>query len=153
MSVNVAEGWEDPDRVFFHLKGEWELYRRVDGRDLMEGRATFTPDVQGNLAYHERGRFRTLDGQQIEAERKYVFVAEPRGFSVYFAEMPLRLFHEIRLEAVEGCLVGRADHHCVADIYRSRYAFLPDGRFTVEHEVSGPSKDYVLSTSFARRRV
>lgn len=145
----VVSAWRSPGDVFAGLKGEWKLLRRLDGRGWMQGTATFSDGADGNLAYHERGRVR-LDAQEFEAERKYVFAARPAGFAVYFAETPLRLFHEVELTLANGTLSGQATHLCAADLYRSRYVFLPDGRFTIDHEVTGPKKSYLLSTMFAR---
>jgi hypothetical protein len=145
----VVGAWRSPGDVFAGLKGDWKLSRRLDGRGWMEGTATFSDALDGNLAYHERGRVR-LDTQEFDAERKYIFAPRPAGFAVYFAEIPPRLFHEVELTRANGTLTGQASHLCAADLYRSRYEFLPDGRFTILHEVSGPRKGYSLSTSFAR---
>ena len=142
--------WRSPGDVFALLKGEWRLLRRVDGRLRMQGTATFSDGPDGSLAYHERGSLRLDDGRELAAERRYVFAPRPAGFAVYFAETPLRLFHEVELTLANGTLTGHARHLCAADLYRSRYEFLPDGRFAIHHEVSGPRKDYSLSTSYAR---
>ena len=48
-------------------------------------------------------------------------------------------------------LLGESEHLCGADHYATRYAFQPDGRFTVHHDVRGPRKDYAMTTVYARR--
>jgi hypothetical protein len=141
--------WASPDGVFPRLRGNWAFDRSVDGRNLMQGSASFSDVADGSLAYHEQGLMR-LEGGAFQAERRYVYAGKPDGFAVFFAETPLRLFHEIRLEMTSGNMAGGASHLCSADLYRSDYAFLPDGTFMVRHEVKGPKKDYVLTTSFMR---
>jgi hypothetical protein len=70
---------------------------------------------------------------------------------VFFPDNPPRLFHEIRLREEAGMLLGESEHLCGADHYATRYAFQPDGRFTVHHDVRGPRKDYAMTTVYARR--
>lgn len=125
------------------------LDRRVDSRALMKGFASFSANDDGSLAYYEHGRA-LVDGREFEAERKYLYRARPTGFAIFFAEMPLRVFHEVALEAAHGDLVGQACHLCGEDRYLSRYEFMANGTFFVRHEVFGPRKNYVLETSYCR---
>jgi len=153
----TVAAWGSPADVFRHLQGDWLLDRRVDGLALMQGFASFgvngdrSPDP-GSLAYREHGRARLAEGQEFEAERKYLYRAGPVGFSVFFAEVPPRLFHDVTLEASGGDLVGQACHLCGEDRYLSRYEFLADGTFFIRHDVLGPRKNYVLETSYRRNQ-
>lgn len=140
--------WGNADDVFGNLSGHWRIDRTMDGRALMQGAASFSATREG-LAYHERGQI-TLASGVFDAERRYVFGPLPQGFSVWFAETPARLFHEIELVARDGALVGEAVHPCGDDIYTSRYVFRDDGAFTTAHIVRGPRKDYVLETMYRR---
>lgn len=135
--------------MFDKLTGLWSIDRTMDGRALMRGTATFTATGDDALAYHERGQI-TLASGVFDAERRYVFRPLSRGFSVWFAEHPARLFHEIELAAGNGALAGAAMHPCGEDIYRSRYVFRDDGSFTTAHVVRGPRKDYALETRYRR---
>ncbi len=143
--------WVGPGEVFGRLAGAWEIARRIAPEGTLEGRAVFAPDGAGALAYREEGRLRLAGGFTAAAERNYVFQPRPTGFAVYFAETPPRLFHDVVLAAGrDGRLRGRARHLCVEDLYLTRYAFLPDGRFAVRHRVRGPRKAYRMTTWYRR---
>lgn len=142
--------WNAADGVFTHLAGTWSLVRTIDTGATMSGRSTFMPRDDGSLAYHERGTLTLPGGQRFDAERRYVFRASASGFSVFFAETPERLFHRIVLVPAGNAFHGEAVHPCRDDSYRSSYDFLPDGSFTIQHDVSGPTKSYRSHTIFCR---
>jgi hypothetical protein len=132
------------------LAGSWLLRRSIDNGASMSGSATIVRQDDGCFAYHERGRLRLTDGQQIDAERRYVFEECDGGFDVLFAENPPRLFHRIVLDRSGSGLVGEGMHLCGNDRYDSRYRFEADGTFTIEHAVSGPRKRYTMETLYTR---
>lgn len=143
--------WAGPAEVFGRLAGSWEIARRIAPEGALEGLAIFAPDEGGGLAYREEGTLRLPGGFTAAAERSYLYRPRPEGFAVYFAETPPRLFHDVVLWAVrDGRLRGRARHLCADDLYLTRYAFLPDGRFVVRHRVRGPRKAYSLTTWYRR---
>ena len=143
--------WGGPGAVISRLTGAWEIARRIAPEGALDGRAVFAPDGAGGLAYREEGRLRLAGGFTAVAERSYLFRPRPGGFAVYFAETPPRLFHEVALTvARDGRLHGRARHLCAEDLYLTRYAFLPDGRFVVRHRVRGPRKAYCMTTWYRR---
>jgi hypothetical protein len=143
--------WGTPDSVFDRLEGIWDLDRIIEGKAGMRGSAVFRRLAAGLLKYREEGRIRLADGQTFEGHRDYLFERGPAGFSVLFAEDPPRLFHGIALLRDGDALAGSARHLCAADQYDSRYRFLADGSFVVEHTVYGPRKDYLSRTTFRRR--
>lgn len=149
LAVSDIATWGTADDVFARLAGAWSLARNIDTGASMQGRATFTPRDDGGLAYHEHGVLTLPGGQHFDAERRYIFRASPRGFSVFFAETPERLFHHIALAPVRDGLRGDAVHPCRDDSYVSTYDFYGD-RFTITHDVSGPTKSYRSRTIFTR---
>jgi uncharacterized protein DUF6314 len=151
MKTSTAN-WGAPADVLARLEGDWTIVRHVDGQHLLKGIATFSANGDGSLTYHERGRVHLADGQEFEAERRYLYRASPGGFAVFFFEEPARLFHEIRLEEAHGGMMSEASHLCKEDLYRSRYVFLADGTFLIRHEVSGPRKSFTLETLYDRDR-
>jgi hypothetical protein len=151
MIETAVHVWSDPSEVMNGLAGAWSFDRVVEGQGTMQGNATFTPLDQDRLAYREQGRLRLPNGTELQAEREYIFERCDGGFEVFFKETPPRLFHVIALAPrVGGGLGGAADHLCNLDTYRSSYTFLPDGGFVVRHVVSGPRKDYTMTTTYAR---
>ncbi len=143
--------WHDADAVLSNLIGRWSLDRTIEGHGAMRGVATFMPSDANRLAYREQGNLRLINGTELQAERAYVYEARDAGFNVYFSESPLRLFHRISLIQREGLeYVGEADHPCGEDLYRSTYAFSPNGGFTIRHVVLGPRKNYTMVTTYSR---
>jgi len=143
--------WDDISGVTKALPGSWSFDRVIEGQGTMQGVATFTPLDKEKLAYRERGNLKLLNGTELQAEREYIFSKSDRGFEVFFKENPPRLFHEISLStSVGGELSGDAGHLCNLDNYRSTYTFLPDGKFVIRHVVSGPRKDYTMTTTYSR---
>ena len=151
MNETAIDGWGDASEVTEKLIGSWSFNRLIEGQATMQGIATFTPLDERRLAYREQGHLKLLNGAELEAEREYIFSNSDGGFEVFFKENPRRLFHEISLSAsVGGALSGSAGHLCNLDNYQSSYTFLADGRFVVRHVVSGPRKDYTMTTTYTR---
>jgi hypothetical protein len=149
MSV-IEQSWGRPDEVFRRLVGTWKIERSIEGHGTLAGEAVFAPTDDGMLAYRERGELRLDSGAVLTAEREYLFARRPGGLSVFFAEKPPRLFHEVILTGGEEYLQATADHLCNADHYRSDYAFKADGSFVIRHVVRGPKKDYAIVTVYTR---
>jgi hypothetical protein len=160
-----ASLWGGPDDVLDGLAGAWFLERVIAGQGSnqgsmpqgsmpqgsMSGAATFRRLESGGLAYREEGRLLLPSGEAFDAFRDYLYDRVSGGFAVFFPETPPRLFHEIRLRAeAGGALIGAAEHLCGQDHYATRYAFHPDGRFTLHHDVRGPRKDYASTTVYTR---
>lgn len=151
MSETVIDAWDDALQVMTRLAGAWSFDRVIEGQASMKGLATFTPLDAERLAYREQGRLKLRNGTELEAEREYVFRHRDRGFDVLFKESPPRLFHAIDLAASDGgALSGSAGHLCHLDHYQSTYTFCADGGLIIRHVVSGPRKDYTMTTIYTR---
>ena len=123
MTETTTDIWIDTSEVMQRLTGSWSFDRVIEGHGTMQGTATFSPLDRERLAYYEQGNLKLLNG----------------------------LFHEISLTARSGGgLSGDAGHLCNLDDYQSTYTFLPDGKFVIRHVVSGPRKDYTLTTTYSR---
>lgn len=151
MNETMIDGWGDASEVTKKLIGSWSFNRVIEGQATMQGVAILTPLGEGRLAYREQGNLKLLNGTELQAERDYIFSDSDSGFEVFFNENPPRLFHEISLSAPSGGeLSGSARHLCNLDDYQSTYTFLADGRFVVRHVVSGPRKNYTMTTTYTR---
>ena len=144
------------------LLGSWSLTRSVSDGSRLVGQAAFERLTPESLDYHEQGILTLANGESFEAFRRYVFQETASGFSVWFAESPLRLFHEIVLQPEDSKEIvlqpedsgwrGEAEHLCGADLYRSRYHFTGPDSFSIEHRVDGPRKGYTMVTHYNRER-
>jgi len=156
MNAEYAETpWSDRvEDLLAQLCGLWSISRKVSGQASLNGNAQFTPALDGEFLYREKGVLRLHNGDEFNAERGYVFRGNDGGFAVFFDEMPRRLFHEVTLrksthpsELIYG---GDAVHLCGQDIYASSYHFKKDGTFFIRHDVTGPRKEYVMTTNYVR---
>jgi hypothetical protein len=140
----------DGGRLLSTLNGSWRIRRTIDPEGVLNGTARFSALDGGWLLYAEEGEL-AIHGGQFTAKRSYLFEPKPDGFAVWFDAEPRRLFHEIVLDGSEGGhRTGSAEHLCRADLYRSLYSFEADGRFTIRHRVTGPNKDYTVTTTYTR---
>ena len=132
-----------------YLTGAWEIRRSLEDsrrgqRGTFHGRAVFTPDQEGGLAYREEGRlalgrFETLAHQSY----RYGFPA-PHVAEVSFDDG--RPFHALDLSAGQW----KAEHLCVADLYRAWFRVEGPERWSVTWTVTGPRKDQRLESLFFR---
>ncbi len=134
--------------IFEQLPGSWTQTRNIVPGGRYEGTAIFTRTDQDTLYYTECGIV-TLDTGHIidKAQRSYIFKCVGDQISVLFDEKTPRLFHELTLDDAGK---ATAIHECSDDIYNSSYHFIEPGRFTITHTVTGPRKNYVMTTQYSR---
>lgn len=137
------------------LRGSWRIERTVVDRKHGQN-GTFSGTVElssladGGLHYHEFG---TLDwlGASAQTQRDYRLLptrdpavldwsfVNPNGSASYF-------FHTMNL----GSGLWRANHPCAADTYQVEYQALSQDELSVVWDVTGPSKDNLLTSSWQR---
>jgi hypothetical protein len=123
------------------LAGQWSVARDIDhGRGAFHGDATFTPQPDGTLRWHETGEL-TLDGAQVPAYRTLTIDA---GGHVCFDDG--RPFHDLAL--VDGAC--DAFHPCGPDAYTGRYEVVDDDTLVVTWRVHGPGRDDTIVTRYTR---
>ena len=125
----------------------WAVERRIDDRlsgqpGRFEGQAVFRTAGEG-LVYHEEGWLTLGTATALFASRDYLWRAEGERIAVDYADG--RHFHDF--DPAEGAAV----HACDPDSYRVTYDFSgwPD-TWQSEWAVSGPRKDYVMTTYYLR---
>ncbi|MGR3540637.1 MAG: DUF6314 family protein [Hasllibacter sp.] len=133
-----------PKDVLGALEGEWRLSREVrhagGGTVRAEGRATLAPDGAG-LAEDESGRAILPDGTATSFAQRRLWRAEG-------GSLALRKGDGTLLCALAD---GAGVHDCPPDTYRVRLDLsgLP-GAWAAEWRVTGPRKDYVMTTRYVR---
>ena len=133
------------------LLGDWAVDRLIVDRALamtgrLQGQATFAPSV-GGLLYTEGGTL-TFGDHAGPAEQSYFydFPEGDRRASVRFADG--RAFHDLDLKRGED----RVSHACPPDFYQGMFTALSATTWRSEWTVSGPRKDYELTTTYTRCR-
>lgn len=136
MSGTVAE-----QMLLEWLVGEWVVVREInDGRGAFRGRASFTPQPDRTLRWHETGEL-NLDGTTVPSYRTLTLDAEGQ---VRFDDG--RPFHHLSL--TDG--VCDAFHPCGPDEYTGRYEVVDHATFTVTWRVLGPGRNDTITSQYTR---
>ena len=135
------------------LLGEWDVVREV--RDYRSGRtgtfrgtARLAPEPAAGagvvLSYRERGEL-TFGGHSGPASRSLSYRERPDGAAdVRFADG--RPFYRLDLRGGHW----QAEHLCGADRYVVFLRVLSGDSFTETWRVTGPAKDYEMTTTYVR---
>ncbi|MFD1194249.1 DUF6314 family protein [Seohaeicola saemankumensis] len=127
------------------FEGRWRLDRQITdtrGADaLFTGWAVFAADAEG-LDLHEAGRLELKGQGGFQAERRYLWRQDGAGIAVLFADG--RAFHRFDPAA----RTALADHWCDPDTYEVRYDFSGWPVWRAEWRVTGPRKDYVMTSVY-----
>lgn len=128
------------------FEGDWRLERRIEhaggrGDARLSGRARFLR--AGATLIHEESGTLTVDGSPgpaMQASRRYLWRAEAGWIAVRFDDG--RPFHGFPL----GVLRPEATHLCDPDRYAVRYDFSRWPEWRAVWRVTGPRKDYVMTS-------
>lgn len=132
-----------------YLAGRWRLDREIVDAvgariGTFAGRADLTTEDAWTLRYHERGTLE-LGAHSGEATRALRYhLTDPGRADVHFDHGGF--FHTVDLRD-GGC---RAEHLCVADLYRVTYRIAGPDDWSQEWTVTGPAKAHTIRSAFRR---
>ena len=108
-----------------------------------EGQAAILKGEDGYV-YEETGTLHPPSGPPLVASRRYLWLADGQDIRVSFEDG--RPFHRLSLE------VSRAEdrHDCAPDLYLVRYDFDQWPEWTSRWTVTGPRKNYLMTTRYTR---
>jgi len=126
--------------------GRWTIERQIDDALTSEcarftGNASITR-IKGDWLYRETGQLNLASGHQMRAERTYYWRPRSTGFDVFFEDS--RFFHRFDLGDT-----AEARHWCDPDQYEVAYTFSRWPIWKSKWNVAGPSKSYVMQSTFA----
>ena len=150
-----GQSWRPSGGTLGFLRGRWRAERNLT--DFRQGLAgSFAGEAAfadapadaglraGALAYREQGELR-FGGHRGPASRSLIFLPLPDGTAeVLFADG--RPFY--RLDLRSGC--WQAEHPCGEDQYLVTVRVSGADCFTEDWRVSGPGKDYAMTTTLTR---
>lgn len=139
----TQDGTDGP--VLGDFTGLWRLERQIEDRragaqGAFTGQAQFTPDGAG-LRYTEEGTLSFPGMAPMQATRSYLWRVQSDEIAVFFEDG--RRFHVIGA-------AGQDRHWCDPDTYRVRYGFADWPVWTARWQVSGPRKDYTMTSTYRR---
>lgn len=127
------------------LLGSWTLTRTIDDRcgaetSTVQGTTDLGAEPDGRVRWSESG---TLSRGDLSLPVSRTLFVEPRdgGWFVTFEDG--RDFHP-------WAPGSEVVHPCAADTYVGRIELVDPDRWTVEWHVTGPAKDYTMSSSLTR---
>jgi hypothetical protein len=134
------------------FEGVWQLDRRIEhaggqGGARLTGTARFLRS--GQTLIHEESGCLSIDGMAgpgMQAERRYLWRAEAGWIEVSFEDG--RPFHSFAL----GVADPEAAHLCSPDRYAVRYDFARWPEWATVWRVTGPRKDYEMTSRFVPDR-
>ena len=167
--------------IFNTLNGSWQLSREflcengsknfgnLDGTATFTSRSSTDDSPDGEKLYSEVGDFVTTKGLKSETYRQYAwrFDTLTQTINVWFVKADDQrsvdyLYHTLKFP--DGArpgntnvfeLTASGDHLCDKDFYQAKYTFHVENRsvtrWTSTTTVRGPSKDYVLESTYARK--
>ena len=158
--------------VFGRLMGVWALERTIDSRIPVaqyvgRGTAEFTSSALSDeggedgerVVYRETLELRMEEGPVVapEARQEYVYALEEEGrvLTKYFSDG--RVFYKLEFDTADTSgdnggdvgdvsVVAGGKHLCVNDWYESSYEFVGDSEIRQTYCVTGPEKDYTITT-------
>lgn len=146
--VSHRERNAEGPRALSDFAGRWTVERRIaDARagttHRLSGLVEFVPDERG-LSVEERGLLRIGDAKPLETLRRYHWrFGGPGRIAVHFDDG--RPFHSFTLATR-----AEAGHDCPPDRYRVAYDFSRWPRWRAVWTVTGPRKEYVSTSDYAR---
>lgn len=128
--------------------GDWRFLRRVTDAQgqiaaRVAGQVRFGPDAEG-LICDESGEMSVPGAPPLRAERRTLWRLEPGRIVVRFADG--RPFHSFDPAVTRP----EASHGCAPDVYRVVYDFGHWPDWQAIWRVTGPRKNYVMTTDYAR---
>ncbi len=148
-------------KTFGLMAGRWNLYRTITSPKFQPmtgaGKAIFEnyqKDSSPSLLYKEELTLH-LPSESIHASKEYIFRLIDNEISVFFNENPERFFYTLKFDdqtTKDERLFQQAggEHLCGNDNYRASYSFFNDNSFELTYQVSGPKKDYTMTTKYNR---
>ena len=131
------------------LLGRWQIRRQIDDRfakqrGVYHGTAVFRDGAAGQLCYVEGGKIRFGVGPVLRATREYRWHFLPDKVAVLFDDGRL-LHHFVPAEQCDS-----SAHLCGSDLYKAIYDFRHWPLWEAVWQVSGPRKNYTLTSHFSK---
>lgn len=132
-------------------EGAWSFHRQSTDGTVMLGQATIGSEHDHYL-YEESGELTLPTSQRLLFNRTYYWVGDGAALLIYFDRSRSNLFLTLRPVFDGTNYVGSALHQCGDDTYDAEFTFDGGQAFRTMYSVSGPRKDYILTSEYRRSR-
>lgn len=131
------------------FEGPWQLSRQIEDRKAGhvitgQGSCVFAADGPERMIYDEEIVLNVPGQAPLSGTRRYFWEQHGREIAVLFSDG--RGFHRL----TPGRSGSEDVHICDPDLYRGRYDFANWPQWTAIWRVTGPRKDYVMTTKYRR---
>jgi hypothetical protein len=140
-----------------YFKGGWTFAREIKTDNvklfaLAKGNASFTKDSNvHSLFYTEDGELDlTLSKTKNVFYKNYLFSFFEDHIKVFFSggTNSEQLYQEYKY--TDNQIMPIAEHACNRDFYNSEYVIIDHNQFKQVTKISGPQKDFLITTVFSR---
>lgn len=143
-----------PDFAGLDIAGVWAIRRTIRPHGRFTGLAEVRAMGGGAFAWREAGDLRLAGGAVLKAERRYIYHVgpEPGAIVIRFDDGPGagELLHRFVFDG--AARTARHRHPCPPDVYDAKMTLIGADQFRLTYRVSGPRKDYVMTSSYRRVR-
>ncbi len=143
--------------IFNILTGKWKLTREIKNIGYAEGYAYFTIQNENIINYFEEVEVTYFSGNNstsilnTKAIRSYIFNFNFAKNIIYQNFADNQLYTELKpIMSEDDVLKYCGNHLCNHDKYHNIYEFIDQNNFKVFNKVKGPSKDYIIETTYKK---
>lgn len=135
--------------IFDQLIGRWHIARTFGTIGTGEGHAEFTLGEPNRLIYREDLTLRCdgrKDADHVYQDYGYLYDIHQNILIKQFSDG--RDFYPLIFDSDFKCATGT--HRCLSDLYQAKYTFVNQQNFKLTYYVTGPQKNYCLTTQFIK---
>ena len=136
-------------KIFESFVGNWEINRILGHQGSATGLASFMFTKDNTLKYHEILRISLKNTPDtFSGYKTYIYEYKNEHIIKKFYENPLRLFYQLTFS--KDYTKASGSHLCKADQYDAAYLFKDKNHFMLSYQVTGPHKNYVITSHFVK---
>lgn len=144
---------KNSNSLFKYLKGTWKIERHINNKNepyfngLAYGRVSILEEQKNILLYKENLELQ-LNNSIIKAHKEYNYILEHNKLSLY-NNIDGKASFMFNIE-FNNQQIATGNYKCEQDHYNATYCFAGANKFTIKFDVTGPEKNYSITSIFSR---